>query len=391
MANWAHHGVTATSQATSTSTTVVQAVPWARGSAEGWVVAAGDGQHSVQPPQTFDAYCRYLCTDHSWLGQPEAELAAHLLPPSSRLFTLQGTQLTHIRRAGYRKHSVRCLPQCAQDLKPQDVVLVYTNGNHWCGTCPIDWDGSWPLDAFSNEDDDERAATYKQMLTLVSEAQDKQAIRMRNLAQFAVIGPYELAKGSLVKISALDPNFSGKLDGGSMVVAVHSKVHARSYRVISEYGPLDKCFPREQMEGDMGPQNTIKDIAHASPQLQHAFAKWAQVEPRLHKVVKVGSAITQTSAFGGARRAIAAPKTLTISQMKDALRRLDPRPRLTKPANFNGTETEFLRQQCEQYLGVKTVRSDPFGTSPRRHSLSPRLPSPRSDRQQIAEAKGSCA
>ena len=118
MANWAHHGVTATSQATSTSTTVVQAVPWARGLAEGWVVAAGDGQHSVQPPQTFDAYCRYLCTDHSWLGQPEAELAAHLLPPSSRLFTLQGTQLTHIRRAGYRKHSPdRCIPKCAQELE----------------------------------------------------------------------------------------------------------------------------------------------------------------------------------------------------------------------------------------------------------------------------------
>ena len=88
------------------------------------------------------------------------------------------------------------------------------------------------------------------------------------------------------------------------------------------------------MEGDMGPQTTIKDIAHGSPQLQHAFAKWAQVEPRLHKVVKVGSAITQTSAVGGARRAIAAPKPQTIAQMKDALRSRDPPPRLTKPANF---------------------------------------------------------
>ena len=41
-------------------------------------------------------------------------------------------------------------------------------------------------------------AGRKQMLTRVNEAQDKQAIRMRNLAQYTVIGPYELDKGHLV-------------------------------------------------------------------------------------------------------------------------------------------------------------------------------------------------
>jgi histone acetyltransferase (RNA polymerase elongator complex component) len=175
-----------------------------------------------------------------------------------------------------------------------------------------------------------------------------------------------------------------------LVVAVHSQLHARSYRVISEHGPLDKCFPREQMEGDMDPQNTIKDIASGSVQLQREFSKWAQVEPRLHKLVKVGSAIVQTSAFGGARAATtAAQKAMTIEQMKHALRAIDPTPRLTKPTSFTGTQGEFLRQQCEQFLGNSIAASATLALVARPRSLSPRPLSPRSERTQIPQAKGS--
>jgi len=134
------------------------------------------------------------------------------------------------------------------------------------------------------------------MLEQVIARQDKQAVRMRHLAQNHVIGPYDLLNGMLVRIRATDANFAGKLDAGSLVVAVHSRVHERSYQLISEAGPLSHCFPREQIQGELDTQGTIMTVqVNGSNSLRAEFGKVGQKHRSDLSVITMGKAITVLS------------------------------------------------------------------------------------------------
>jgi hypothetical protein len=312
------------------TTGVGVALPWRREHSK-WQVGGLDG-HDMEPPQTMDAYCKFLETNKSWLGQAELELAAHLLPPSSRLFTLQRGQCvpTHIRRAGYRQSTERVVPCTPEDCKPEDVVLVYDGVGHWTATSPTDWAEEWPLETFANNG---RPAEYRAMLEQVIARQDKQAVRMRHLAQNHVIGPYDLLNGMLVRIRATDANFAGKLDAGSLVVAVHSRVHERSYQLISEAGPLSHCFPREQIQGELDTQGSIMFVqVNGSNNLKAEFGKVGQKHRSDLSVIAMGKAITALSKFNGARgRARKAsgepqsPTALSAPPSNKKKRRVSPR------------------------------------------------------------------
>lgn len=125
---------------------------------------------------------------------------------------------------------------------------------------------------------------------------------MRNLSQYTVVGPYMLTPGMMVKVNATDANFAGKLDAGSIITAVHSMVHERSYVVISEVGPLEKCFSRQQLEGVMDPHNNIMHVQHnGNKRLQQQFQEHALQNRLSLNLVSIGKAIVQLSSFGGAR------------------------------------------------------------------------------------------
>ena len=283
-------------------------VPWGRSCEGQWKVGTGADQYTMPTPKTLDEYCKFLATDKSWLAQAELELAAHLLPPSSRLFTFQVGKCSpaHIRPAGYTKNTERVIARTPRDCRPQDVVVVFDGVGHWTATSPLEWEHEWPLHAFLT--DAEHDDKYNAMMAHVNAQQDKQAVKMRNLSQYTVVGPYMLTPGMMVKVNATDANFAGKLDAGSIITAVHSMLHERSYVVISEAGPLDKCFSRQQLEGVMDPHNNIKHVGHnGSKRLQEQFQEHASQSRASLNLVSVGKAIVKLSSFGGARGTLPKP------------------------------------------------------------------------------------
>ena len=78
----------------------------------------------------------------------------------------------------------------------------------------------------------------------------------------------------------------------------------------SDVGPLDMCFPRERLAGDMDVHNHITYVQTCgTAKLREQFEKNQFTEPCDLKLVALGAAITHTSTFGGARLTKPAAKT----------------------------------------------------------------------------------